>query len=666
MKVFNVRNSAFGGELCHSLRKRIESWVSFIPQSLSLFTLLVFEGLLISQLTRVILWVQCWEQSSHSPLAILLTFFCGIISDLVGNLAIVMLFTLPWLFCTRHLRERPLGKALAIGTTFILSSAFFFNATAEYFFWQEFGTRFNFIAVDYLAYSTEVLGNIHESYPLGKILIGVVLLSSGATFIIWEAFKKTRHTHTHKSAFGGVATAIIVISAFLTIFVFPLECLANRFNLELSRNGICSFVEAFFSNQLDYDDFYKTREISEVDGDLRRLLAVDGGMFLTDNLLDIRRRISAEGLAKSWNVILIMEESLSASFTGVLSDGKKSHTPEFDKLCNRGMLLEKCFASGTRTVRGIEAVQLAVPPTPGQSIVKRPRNSELASMGKLFRMQGYDCTFLYGGYGFFDNMNDFFGGNGYDIQDRRSSHSTPQTFANAWGCCDEDVFQWALDNADRSNQAGKPFHQFIVTTSNHRPYTFPDGKIDAPQGHRSSAVRYSDYALGNFLRDAETRPWFANTLFVIVADHCHSTAGHYALPLEKYHIPALFYKPGDVTPRRITAVCSQIDIAPTIFGLLNWNYVTEFFGCDVRKLPPSGGRAFPGTFQTLGYLNGTTGMLTMLKTKRGVSSELWTMSPPFENVKSSDTSEDTNAAIAFFQAASIRYDKQLSHFYLNK
>ncbi|MGC4074575.1 MAG: sulfatase-like hydrolase/transferase [Nibricoccus sp.] len=114
-----------------------------------------------------------------------------------------------------------------------------------------------------------------------------------------------------------------------------------------------------------------------------------------------------------------------------------------------------------------------------------------------------------------------------------------------------------------------------MTTSNHRPFTYPDGRIDLPSkiSGRAGAVKYTDYAIGKFLREAENKPWFKNTVFVIVADHCASVAGKAELAVKNYHIPLVIYAPGgQIAPGRVEDLTSQVDYAPTLLGLLNWSY----------------------------------------------------------------------------------------------
>ncbi|MGN0879081.1 MAG: LTA synthase family protein [Oligosphaeraceae bacterium] len=635
-----------------------------VPGRFRVLVPLCVVGLVVSLVTRLTLCGMSWGRMERTWLGLCGAFAVGLAYDLAVQGALLWPLS-AWLgVMPRRSFRRAASRVALFGWLVSLVGLELFGAVSEGVFWEEFESRFNFIAVDYLAYTTEVLGNIWESYPVMWLLGGVALLSLGVVWSLWRG----RPARLSLRSWTGWRVRLWFVAAHGALTVAGLWLLAvagrptfggNRYLSELSGNGVYSLVAAFRQNRLDYEQFYATKALPEVDRLVRAELSAEPYGFVSDGLLDIRRRIAPGGEERRWNVVVVLEESLSASFCGALNGRGRTWTPNFDRLSEGGLLLSRCFASGTRTVRGIEAVQLSVPPTPGQSIVKRPGHEGLFSLGRLFRERGYSTTFLYGGNGFFDNMNAFFAANGYEVQDRNSPLSRPQTFSNAWGSCDGDVFRWALDAADRAYQSGRPFHQFILTTSNHRPYTFPAGLVEGAQGSRSAAVRYSDYALGSFVREAESRPWFGSTLFVVVADHCHSTSGREALPLGKYHIPVLFYNPSLVPARRVETVCSQIDVAPTLFGLLNWSYVSEFYGLDVSRLPASRGRAFPGTFQHLGLLDGATGELTTLYVRRRHDVRQWSLRPPFEDGGLTAGDGALARAVGMYQSASLRWEKRL-------
>jgi phosphoglycerol transferase MdoB-like AlkP superfamily enzyme len=307
------------------------------------------------------------------------------------------------------------------------------------------------------------------------------------------------------------------------------------------------------------------------------------------------------------------------------------------------------YATGTRTIRGLEALTLGTPPIPGQAIVRRPGNEHLSTLGEILRHQGFETLFLYGGYGYFDNMNAYFSGNDYRIVDRTEFPKASVGFENVWGVADEFLFDNVLAQLDQVHAGGKPFLAHVMTTSNHRPYTYPDGRIDiASPGGREGAVKYTDYAIGRFIDQARTKPWFADTLFVIVADHCASAAGKTKLPVAGYHIPLILYSPALLPPGRYTRLASQIDIPPTILDLLGLPGDDHFFGKSTFEQVQNGNdRAFISNYQELGYLKNK--QLLVLGPKQKV--EMFAIA---ENGDAKPTAVDPKVrdeAIAYYQSA---------------
>ena len=473
---------------------------------------------------------------------------------------------------------------------------------SEFTFWNEFASRFNFIAVDYLIYTNEVVGNIRESYNLPLLLSTVGLLS----LAIWWTLARALRPHWHKPLRGSqrvVAVAVLVALPFAAVAAldarfkeFSSDAQAN----EIAGNGYFDFWHAFWANEIDYDRFYKTLPAQRALATLANEL---GSPRLKVELSQrpYEHEVVNSGAKRPLNVVLVSVESYSAEFLGAFGN-RQGLTPYTDKLAAEGLLFTQLYATGTRTVRGLEALTLSVPPTPGHSIVKRPDNGNLFTVGEVFKEAGYEALYLYGGYGYFDNMTSFFTGNGYTVIDRSALAPQDIHFENIWGVADEDLFSLALRELDKRHAAGTKFFAHVMTTSNHRPFTYPDGRIDIPsKTGREGGVKYTDWAIGNFIERARTKPWFADTLFVIVADHTHKGRGRQELPPENYHIPLIIYAPAHVLPGRVDTLASQIDVAPTLLGLLNFSYRSRFFGHDILREGLRHPRALMANYQTVGY-----------------------------------------------------------------
>ena len=482
----------------------------------------------------------------------------------------------------------------------------------EFFFWQEFGVRYNFIAVDYLVYTNEVIGNIMESYAIVPLLCLIAAVS--IVFILWVA---RRHRFKLERIYGfrpllgqSLAYAVLYGLGFaLVMFTHGLES-RNAYVTQLEQNGACDFLIAFQNNHLEYDKFYTMMPQKEC-ADLYRELA---GLDPTGH-----KQIGTPGTSTPKpNIVLITVESLSADF---LTRYGNSHqlTPHLDRLMKGSVVLDSLYANGNRTVRGLEALSICMPPSAGESIIKQKNNhmGEL-SVGAQLKKQGYHVQFLYGGDSYFDNMGDYFSHNGYEVIDRKTFKEQEITFANIWGVCDGDLFNRSLKIFDANAMTSRPFFAQIMTTSNHRPFTYPAGviDIDGNPNTRKAAVKYTDYAIGKFLADAASRPWFKNTVFVIIADHCASSAGKTSLPVESYHIPCLFYAPELLKPQVVTTLCSQIDVMPTLLNMLHVPCRAAFAGQDIFS-PHYRPRAFMATYQDLGYFENNC--LTVLSPVRKVA-----------------------------------------------
>jgi len=140
-----------------------------------------------------------------------------------------------------------------------------------------------------------------------------------------------------------------------------------------------------------------------------------------------------------------------------------------------------------------------------------------------------------------------------------------------------------------------------MTTSNHRPFTFPDGEIKRPKGTREAAANYTDFAIGSFIKQLQKRSWYKNTIVIIVADHCAESAGKNEIDINKYHIPCIILNLPGSTGKVVTTMCSQIDLYPTLFSLLHWNYESNLYGKNILDAAYQP-RALLGTYQQLAYL----------------------------------------------------------------
>ena len=516
----------------------------------------------------------------------------GVVKIVLAFLGLKILFFALMLFLPKQ--RLKIRNSLYFTTLFLYVLLIIFNAVSEYFFYNEFGVRYNFIAVDYLIYTTEVIGNIMESYPIIPLFTAIFVVTGLAT---WWIYKKTKDSLLQLPNLVQKLTLLGVFAVLLGISLSFAEKInlkkGNIFQQEIAANGMVKFYEAFSNNTLDFFTFYPT--VDQKTAEKNTLLPL--------GTTTLNRTITSDKPELQKNVVLISIESLSAAYMKAYGY-EESVTPFLDQLAQKSLFFTNLYATGNRTVRGLEALTLCIPPTAGESVIKREKeNKNKFTTGSVFKSKGYSVKYLYGGYSYFDNMKDFYAGNGYEIVDRDNFTPEEITFANVWGVCDEDMAKKAISEMNKDYNAGIPFFHHWMTVSNHIPFTYPEGKIDIPADSKSrkGGVKYTDYSIMKFFEMAQKQPWFKNTVFVIVADHCSSSAGKTELPMDKYRIPAMIYAPEFVAPQKFSQVTSQIDVMPTVLGLLNFKYQSKFLGQDVfsKNFVP---RAYIATYQDLGFI----------------------------------------------------------------
>jgi phosphoglycerol transferase MdoB-like AlkP superfamily enzyme len=536
---------------------------------------------------------------------LLAAFLSGFQRDVFAAL-VEMIPLLVWLLLVP---DRSFGarwhRILFLGGCFVFWFAQFFLLFVEFFFFDEFQARFNTVAVDYLLYPYEVFINIWQSYHVGVIVAVCAGLSLAWLFAASKLFAEMwERPFSFKSRLAYLA-AVTALAALLapTFNLKGAHVSKDRTLNEMANNGPLSFVAAAWTHNLDYSAFYKTMPREEAYQRARRLLAEPNTEFEEPGQ-SIRRRVAGDPARPRLNVVIFLEESLGSEFWGCLGR-TNTLTPEMDKLAaEEGMLFTHLYASGNRTVRGFEGVLSSFPPLPGESIVKRDRSDNVETIARVLKRDGYASLFLYGGRGLFDGMRSFAVRNGYDrfIEQKHFEHPT---FTTIWGVCDEDLFQRAVEEFRELSKTGQPFCGTILSVSNHKPFTYPKGKIpeDPDWKMREHAVKYSDYALGQFFRAAKKEAFWTNTIFAVVADHGARVYGEQSIPIQSYEIPLVIAGPAVVkSPSRVSRLGGSLDVPTTILGLVGRPYQTLFFGRDLLAGTPETDRTLLNHNRDIGML----------------------------------------------------------------
>ncbi|MGO4820924.1 LTA synthase family protein [Flavobacterium sp. W21_SRS_FM3] len=471
-----------------------------------------------------------------------------------------------------------------------------FIELASHDFIKEYDTRPNKLFIDYLIYPREVMGTLVKSY-LGSMVFSFFFLALALIYSI----KKAGVLFYPKFTMYRTKLMLFPLVAFLLFFgarsslvskrpinasnaIFSTDQLTN--NLGLNSLYTVGFALYSIKNEGDAAKMYGKMDANEAISRVKKYMNVPEADFTNPDLPLMHVQKSDSTIARPYNVVIFLQESLGAEYVGSL--GGLPLTPEFDKLTKEGLLFTNLYATGTRSVRGIEAVITGFLPSPSESVVKLS-NSQTAfyTLAQNLKEKGYQTSFIYGGMANFDNMAAFFNGNGFsDIIDESDYKNDKTAFKGTWGYSDEDLAVKA--NTYFKSKGNKPFFSLMFSTSNHEPFEFPDGRIELYDKQKNTvhnAMKYADFSIGKFFEMAKKESYFKNTIFLVIADHNTRTYGKNLVPINKFHIPALLIGPNVPKGVDYTKLCSQIDIAPTVLNFIGMDVQNPMPGRNLMKLP---------------------------------------------------------------------------------
>lgn len=530
----------------------------------------------------------------------------GFIEDLSSGVVLGALFLAGLLVLSRFYRWR-IMRALCHVILFVMLSLLSFTEVAQMFFWNEFDSRFNSIAVSYLIFPREVIGNIRESFNLG-VFLPIVFAAAGALYLALRrglSAALARSTPGETVRVAGVGL-VALLAAMPAMYYGPLRDSENREAQEIATNGFHSFLRAAFTNDEQYDGLYLGAPETDAIARVREMVQQDNTRFLAPpGERSILRRVDSGVTPKRLNVVLVIQESFGSVYVdGLDNRTTESISPSITRLARDGLFFTNIYATGNRTVRGLEALLTSFPPIPGISTTRRSGSEGMNSLPFLLSRLGYTTAFLYGGRGAFDNMGRFWSTIGFDSVWDQNDIAEPG-FTTIWGVADEYLFGEALKRMDAMPR-DKPFFLGLLTVSNHRPYVYPDGRIDKPakRKRKENAATYADWAFGDFIERARQHAWFDDTVFIFVGDHGPRVYGAAQVPVPSYRVPLLFYAPKHIAPEKNAALGSSMDMAPTLLGLLGFSYDSPFFGIDLRRATPDQQRVVMEHNYSIGFANG--------------------------------------------------------------
>lgn len=494
-----------------------------------------------------------------------------------------------------------LWKRITLVWALFAFALFLFMELATPTFITEYDTRPNRLFVEYLNHPKEIMSMLWEGY-LPTIIAGLVACVAITLIFAWLLRPWSQENRSGNYGKALLVWPLVVLAVFMSIrsstghrpanpamFALTSDALVNSLIINSTWSVAFSIYNLKHENNASAN--YGQMDMTAIMNEVKSAPWLTSTTFPSEAFPTLHAQTPKVQRSRPLNLVIVLEESLGATF--VESLGGLPVTPRLEALKDKGWWFENLYATGTRSVRGIEAVVSGFPPSPARSVVKLSLSQQgFFTLAELLKRKGYDTGFIYGGEAHFDNMRSFFTGNGFDTIVDQHSYEDP-VFTGSWGVSDEDLFNKAHTDIQKLHTVGKPFFRLVFSSSNHSPFEYPDNKIepyDVEKRTVNNAVKYADHALGEFIETAQNSDYWKDTLFLIVADHDARVWGDELVPIKNFQIPGLIVG-ADIEGQRIRSVASQIDLAPTLLSLMGIQSEHPMIGRDFATYPDVPGRA---------------------------------------------------------------------------
>ena len=589
-------------------------------------------------LLRVALLVYNREMILDTPAS---TFLEAFANGLRFDLRIVVYFSIPLLLALLSVKAMAMRGVLRFWLTAASSLALFLGLM-EMDFYREFHQRLNGLVFQYVKEDPKtVMSMLWYGFPVVRYLLSWAV----GTVILYFAFRGAdRVTRSHaKAATAGASRPVAPWYGRVAVFmVLLLVCVVaargtlrqgpplrwgdayttdSNFANQLGLNGSLSLIAAAKSRfGDDRTNIWKaTLEQPKAQQTVRDMLLTENDKLVDPDTAAVRRDTTppAEKTLPIKNVVVILMESFAGHSVGAL--GRPGNiTPHFDSLSKEGLLFDRFFSNGTHTHQGMFATMACFPNLPGfEYLMQTPEGShKLSGLPELLSARKFDDVYVYNGDFAWDNQSGFFSNQGMTTFVGRNDFVDPVFSDPTWGVSDQDMFNRGLEEL-KKREGKEPFYALLQTLSNHTPYALPTPLPVEPVTDRGSlnehltAMRYSDWALGQFFEKARKEPYFKETLFVVVGDHGFGNEQQISeMDLGRFNVPLLLIGPGiqEKFGQRNDTVGTQVDIVPTIMGRLGGEFRQQCWGRDLLTLPEgdkgSGVIKPSGSDQTVAIISG--------------------------------------------------------------
>src|SRR5579871_1605719 len=500
--------------------------------------------------------------------------------------------------------EKSIGRKVALIIIAVASFFLCFFYVVDFAHYSYLSQRLNASALNYLADAGTSTKMVWQSYPVVRIIL---LLIIGTWFIYWiikrnfKSVSKARQVSTRASRIIWFIILFLMfgLGIFGSMNQFPLRwsnafALGSDYKANLSLNPFQSFFSTLKFRGNTYD-IAKVRKAFSV-------LSPYYGLNESDSSKLIFKRNGVpekNAITTTPNIVVVICESFSA-YKSSMWGNPLNTTPFFNGLCKQGIFFDHCFTPTYGTARGVWAVITGIPDVENGATTSSRNPSAVDQHTIINDFKDYSKYYFIGGSTSWANVRGLLTNNikGLNLYEEKDFNSPK---IDVWGISDKNLF---LEANKKLKEETKPFFAVIQTADNHRPYSIPEEdlksfhKINIPadslkqfgfaNNDEMNAFRYTDFGFQTFIEAAEKEKYFDNTIFLFVGDHGivgdagnmfpHSWT-YQKLTIEHVHL--LIYAPKLLRPQRISRLCSQVDVLPTLDGLSNINYQNTTLGRDI-------------------------------------------------------------------------------------
>ncbi|OMI16219.1 alkaline phosphatase [Leptospira weilii serovar Heyan] len=566
----------------------------------------IFSGFTVGFLSLFFLYRLCWcivfssKFSAASVFEIMFAFLVGIRFDIC---VCAILLGPPWILSAIYPLNRFKAYTLLWGILpiflFFYASAFLIGDTLY------FGETNKHLGYEGFVFLGSEFWIIFKSFFAGHTILAIVSCSAIGILFPFTIYKYIqKKTYTFQSAQKrSELLQLLILPPVLFLLVRggiqsrplrPSDAMISETHIvnQLVLNGIFTSIMDIKNQSIPNN--LKLPYPDAIDS-VRKEIEYPGAKFVSEEY-PLLRETEETNPGKPPNIVLILLESWTGKYAytngQILPEGKRI-APHFEDLIRKGTYFSSFFASGGRTTNGLLSTLTGIPDGPGLTAVRTPQVlSRFGGLGTVLKSIGYNTLFVHGGDVNFDNMLFLFDHWGFDTILGQEYFDTLQKYKpGPWGYYDGDLLNELHEILIKQES---PFLAVTLTLTTHYPYRVPSREDEVFSSELEEAdffnvYRYADKSIDSFLEKAKKAPYFKDTVFIFVGDHTHHRNLDY---FEDRNVPFLIYSPGRIPSRIDPRISSQLDVIPTILGIVGKKVQFSAMGRNLLDKQISGGVAY--------------------------------------------------------------------------